>query len=213
VLLSAGCASEATTSPDAVAVAANKGGSGGGSATGTARSGSTQAPTFLSPASGAPSAAGVSVSFYAVQGEDRQATLYYHPLPGAQDSARLLQFRVRPRARMTLPNGARVAEGDSVLITMTVADPVKLIVDFQPSGLRFGTNDPTKLTIRYGEQSRDLNGDGIIDSADARIERSLSIFGQETSTSPWFQVKSLVSTELYEVEAAIFGFTNYVIAY
>ena len=178
------------------------------------RTDSNGLPDFLHPAAGAPSLAQQTVSFYAVQGQDRRVSMWYHADPGALDSARLLEFRVRDKARITRPDGSVLAAGDSILITLTVVDPVQLIVDFQPAGLRFaGDGEPANLKMWYIEQDHDFNSDGVINNTDSAIERSLAIYRRESVNDPWARLVSDVVVRLDEVEAVIRGFTHYAIAY
>ena len=53
-------------------------------------------------------------------------------------------------AQIVLPNGTKLAKGDSVLITMHVIDQTTLATDFQPSGLKFNGKQTAILTMYYG---------------------------------------------------------------
>ena len=169
---------------------------------------------FLNSAPDAPPLAQQTLSFDAVQGQDTEVFMWYHRRPERADSSKLLRFRIRDDAQITLPNGTALAPGQSVRITITVVDPQKLILDFQPTGLRFGNDDePARLNLWYIEQDDDLNDDGVINAADASIERTLAIFRQENAGAPWVRLTSRVVAETDEVEAVLHGFSNYVIAY
>ena len=205
VSLAFGCRSEAPTAID---------NAGSSSALAPRKTGTNESPTFLQPAAGSPSLAELTTSFYAVQGQDRRVTMWYHADPGAADSAKLLEFRVRDKARIVRPDGTSLASGDSILITLTVIDPVKLIVDFQPSGLTFtGDDEPANLKMYYTEQNHDLNGDGVVNQKDTAIERTFAIYRRESVNDPWTRLTSDVVLSLDEVEAVIHGFTHYAIAY
>jgi hypothetical protein len=166
---------------------------------------------FLRPAADAPSFANPVVQFYAKHGETREAFIYYQKRAGRVDSTDFVRFRVRSLAQR--PDGSTFAPGDSILITIRVIDPARLILDFQPSGLRFAANDPADLRIKFVEANHDLDGDGDVDSDDAATERLLSIWRQEAPGLPWLRMTSIVETSLDEVEADVFGFTGYAIAY
>ena len=101
----------------------------------------------------------------------------------------------------------------SVLITVSLIDPVALKLDFQPSGLRFSSHDQAVLKLNFGETLRDLNGDGVIDAADAAIQATFRIWRKESALDPWIPLSSSVSAELNEVQANILGFTGYACAY
>jgi hypothetical protein len=94
-----------------------------------------------------------------------------------------------------------------------VISPTNLIVDFQPSGLKFSAKDPARLKIFFGECGDDLDRDGQVTSNDDAIEQQLSLWRQETPTAPWFKLSSLVVKENSEVDALLSGFTGYAVAY
>lgn len=159
-------------------------------------------PTFLSAAPG--SAPVEPVSFWAKQGEDRTGEIFAIGGGSGGNGDRLVRLRVRKDAQIVLPNGTRLAAGDSVLITMQVVDPVTLSTHFEPAGLVFSGKKAAQLTMWYGRTNA---------SAVPSLEKRLSIFRQESPTEPWTKISSTVARELDEVQANIGGFTNYVIAY
>lgn len=199
--------SSPTASVAPIPAARLSGGSGGGG--GTGGSGPT---TFLTTVSGAPALAQSTLSFYAVQGQDRTAEIFYSS-SGNGGAHRFLRFLVRKGTQIVRPDGTLLANGDSIQITITVVDPTHLVAQFEPSGLHFNGGGSAKLTISYVEVDQDLNHDGVINSLDSAIASTFSIFRQEDATAPWIRVASSVSQGLTEVEATIGGFTNYVIAY
>lgn len=168
---------------------------------------------FLQPASGAPPLAATSVSFYAVRGQDREASLWYHRRPGAPDSSRLVRLRVDRRSLVNAPDGTPLAPGDSVLITLTVVDPARLIVEYQPAGLVFAPRRPAKVTYWYLEADHDFNGDGVVDALDRALERSFGVWGQEQPGDPWNSVPVIRQPLVDQIEGSIPGFTRYAVAY
>jgi hypothetical protein len=168
---------------------------------------------FLRPAPSAPPLATTEVSFWAKRGEDREVRLPYEPLPGASDTAEFLRFRVPSAALDRRPDGTAFAAGDSVLITLRVVDQSRLIVEFEPAGLRFSPADPARLRIEYGEADHDLDGDGLVDDRDATLETQLSMWRQEAPGQLWYRVPGAAAPDLDEVEADILGFTSYALAY
>lgn len=177
------------------------------------QSGANTDPIFLSQAPDAPTLATLSVSFYAVNGEDREAFIWYHASAGEADSSKLVRFRVTRRSLCTRPSGQPIASGDSILITLTVTDVDRQIVKFQPAGLTFCSGRPAKLTMWYEQADHDFDDDGDIDNADAAYERKLNIWRQETAGSPWEKVTTVLSAQADQAEASIGGFTSYVVAY
>lgn len=159
----------------------------------------------------APPFAATTVSFWAVKGQDRRASIYYRKAPNRPDSTEFVRFRVRSRSLLARPDGTPFANGDSVLITLTVADPANLIVDFQPAGLRFSPTRPAELEFRMDECDLDLNHDGVVDLADQLLLASGQIYRQETPSDPWIAVPTLaVGTDFV---GRIDGFTRYLVAY
>lgn len=168
---------------------------------------------FLRPALGAPPIADTMVSFWAKRGEDREVRLRYASRPGSTEMEDFLRFSVPAAALDRRPDGSVFAVGDSVLITVRVVDPVRMVVDFQPSGLRFSAKSPARLRIEYGEADDDIDGDGDVDDRDSSLETQLTIWRQETPGQLWYKMASAVFEDLEEVEADVFGFTGYAIAY
>lgn len=177
------------TAPDASL--AKSGGSGGGSST----------PTFLTATSDA--AASMTTSFYAKQGEDRMGEIFTDGSSGGNGD-RIVRLRVRKDAQIVRPNGTKLAKGDSVLITMRVIDQTTLATDFQPSGLKFNGKQTAILTMYYGHTNA---------ATTPTLESQLAIWVQEVTGGVWKKLSSTVSTTLDEVQSAIPGFSNYVIAY
>ncbi|MCC6790811.1 MAG: hypothetical protein IT336_03950 [Thermomicrobiales bacterium] len=168
---------------------------------------------FLRHAPGAPSFAAVTVSFWAHTKQDRQAELYYRPEPGAIDSTRFVRFRVPKGALKARPDGSAFAARDSILITLTIADTTRLMVDFQPSGLKFNEGKPARLWVSYLEVDPDRNGDGLVDATD-QIQTVLSqIWMREAPGAAWESVKTSVDESAHDYSAKILGFTRYAVAY
>ncbi len=144
---------------------------------------------FLSPNPGAPGLISDTVRFYAVPGQDRSGALYY------TDSTQFLSFDVSPRS---LP------PGDSVLITIAIADSSQLIVGFEPSGLQFVNGHPAELTLSFAHATS---------SVSSANELKLSLWGQENPGENWHKVPSNVDKKAMTVSGRIDGFTVYATAY
>ena len=168
---------------------------------------------LLTVASTSPLLATTTASFWAVKGKNAGVDLWYHARAGQSDSTKFLEFRMGGATLDRRPDGSAIAEGDSVLITLTVVSPTNLIVDFQPSGLKFSTKDPAKLKMFFAACGDDLDRDGQVTSSDDAIEQQLSIWRQESAASPWIKVSSLVVKNNKEIDAELGGFTGYAIAY
>jgi hypothetical protein len=171
-------------------------------------------PRFLRPAPNAPPLAKLSVSFWAVKGKSRDGRIYYRPRPGSTDSSEFLRFIVPSDGLLRRPNGRLFAKDDSVRITITVVDQTNLIANFQPSGLKFNSQDPAELRIWYAETNDDIDRDGDVDQGDQNIETTLRIWKRDSSTAPWVAQSSSVDVTAERVRARVItSFTNYAIAY
>ena len=170
-------------------------------------------PHFLRAAANAPSIANPVIKFYAKKGQRRTIFMFYHARAGRQDSTDLVRFRLREQSLLARPDGTPIRARDSVLITLRLVDPVRLIVDFQPAGLRFNPEDPADLRIRWSETNDDVNRDGVVNSQDTALKQRLKIWRRETSAEPWMRTPSVVSVPDEECELDLTGFTRYAIAY
>ena len=168
---------------------------------------------FLRPAPDAPPLAQTTASFYAVRGENREVRIMYRARPGASDSTEFLRFEVPSQSLLRRPDGTLVAEGDSVLIRLTVSDPDRLIVSFEPTGLLFATDAPARLRMSYAETDDDVNADGVVDALDEELESLFQIWRQEQIGDPFHALASLLDKTRELVSASIGGFTNYAISY
>lgn len=168
---------------------------------------------FLRPAANAPALGERQVQFWAVRGERREVRLMYTKAPGALDSVEFARFRVDDRTLVTAADGSPLASGDSVLITLTIVDSLRLITQFEPAGLTFNPNRPARLWLKYGEADPDLDDDGAVTAADTALVQTLRVWRQEQLGDPWYQVPSAVRLAELEVEADVPGFTRYAVAY
>lgn len=168
---------------------------------------------FLRPALTAPQVANPVVAFYAKKGQDVEAIMWYRKHAGRPDSTEFMRFRLQDNSLLARPDGSAFAPGDSVLITITLADPQRLIIDMQPSGLRFSPVKPAELKLSFEEADEDLNEDGVVNEADGAIVGQFAIWKRERSGDPWLKLGSLVEIGTHEVKAFINGFTGYAIAW
>jgi hypothetical protein len=174
----------------------------------------TATPHFLQAGAGAPKIANPVIRFYAKKGRRETIFMMYHARPGRRDSTDLIRFRLRENSLLARPNGSPIRAGDSVLITLRLVDPVRLIVDFQPAGLRFNPRDPADLRIHWSETNPDVNQDGKVNATDTSLKQKLNIWRRESSTQPWMRTPSLVNVPAQECELeSLTGFTRYAVAY
>jgi hypothetical protein len=166
---------------------------------------------FLRPAPNAPPFAETTVSFIAKRGEDREVRIRYAVAPGQFEE--FVRFRVRPDALLTYPDGRPFRPGDEVEITVRVVDFARLIVEFEPSGLKFSPARPAELTFKYNHTDPDRDGDGDVDGADAQVESLLAIWRRAASDQPWIKLVSAVEIEIDEIKADVTEFSGYAFAY
>ena len=179
----------------------------------------TQAPQFTANTSTHPRRSGAMaltpplsldqnvVSFWAVRGESRSVLINY---ASSIDSA------VHPFLMLTttdpqfVPGVGELALGDSVLVTVTV-DTSKIGVRFEPTGLQFG--EPAQLKVWYNGAGGDLNGDGVVDSTDAKIEAQLlGLWYREADSDPWTKLGATQSLDEKSFSYALPHFCDYDVA-
>jgi hypothetical protein len=170
-------------------------------------------PRLLTASSSYPALATTQVSFWAVKGRNAGADIWYRPRSGQSDSTKFVEFRMGGASLDRRPDGSVIAQGDSVLITLTVSDPTHLIVNYQPSGLQFSATDQPTLKMYYVACGDDLNYDGVVDATDDQIQSQLRIWRQEAPELPWTVMSGSVVKSLKEVDAKLSGFTGYAISY
>jgi hypothetical protein len=153
-----------------------------------------------------------TASFWAVKGESVEQKLYFLDSGGGRGEE-YLSLKLEDESLLTRPDGSAIAEGDSVLITITVEDPALLLFELQPTGLKFSPTRPAELKIRYAHADDDLNEDGEVDEEDDHLETILGIWRQEQPGDPFVRLGSVKVEEEQELEAKLTGFSRYAIAY
>jgi hypothetical protein len=147
-----------------------------------------------------------TAAFWAVRGEERSVQINYLSATG-DTSFPFLQLTITDP--IFVPGQGDLAVGDSVLVTVTI-DPTDIKVSFEPTGLLFG--DQAQLKMSYGGAGGDLNGDGLVDAADADIETQLlGLWYREGAESSWSRIpasqvvsdKSFISALLHFSEYAV----------
>ena len=154
-----------------------------------------------------------TATFWAVKGRSSGVDLWYHARPGATDSVKFIELRVGANSLERRPDGSTIAPGDSVQITVTANDAHHMMVQFQPSGLRFAAADQPTLRMFWVACGDDLNYDGKVDASDDAIVSQLNIWRQETPGARWQRMASAVVKPNKEVNAILSGFTGYAISY
>lgn len=149
-----------------------------------------------------------TAAFWAVRGEQRSVQINYVSATG-DTSWQFLRLTTTDPAYV--PGVGDLAPGDSVLITVTI-DPDTLKVSFEPTGLLFG--DPAQLQISYGGADGDLNGDGVVDAADAYIESQLlGLWYREGADSSWARIPASQSLADKSFVSALPHFSEYAVSW
>jgi hypothetical protein len=163
---------------------------------------------FVRFATDAPKILDTTLTFWAKKGTNSEIRLRY--AGGTED---FLRFEVPGNALDRRPDGSVIAQGDSIQITVMVADLSQLMFEFQPAGLRFSPDHPARLKIEFQHGDDDLDRNGVVDAADIALRTTLGIWRRERPTDPWVQISNALKLELDEADADIFGFTTYALAY
>jgi hypothetical protein len=147
------------------------------------------------------------VSFWAVRGQSRSVEINYKSSIDTLTHPFLLLTTTDPQF---VPGVGALAVGDSVLVTVVV-DTVHIGVSLEPHGLQFGA--PAELKIWYNGAGGDLNGDGVVDSTDARIEATLlGLWYRATPADPWTHLSANQSLDEKSFKYALPHFSDYEIA-
>jgi hypothetical protein len=153
-----------------------------------------------------------TVSFYAKRGEQSEGSISFQDAGGGEGEE-YVRLRIDANSLLALPNGDAILPGDSVLITLSVVDPTEMEFDLQPTGLKFSPADPAELKIHYDHADGDLNDDGVSNSLDDALERTLAIWRQENPGDPFVRLTSTLTIETDEATADLTGFSRYALAY
>lgn len=163
------------------------------------------------PTAAEPEAA--SVSFYAYKNKRSEGRIRLADQPGNGGGNEYLRLTIPKDALLAHPDGTPFASLDSVLITIRVADPARILFELEPSGLRFDPAAMPELRIRYEVADDDLDRNGRHDADDDSIEEHLGIWRQEALEDPFIRLESVVVRNNHEVRARLLGFSRYAIAY
>lgn len=152
------------------------------------------------------------VTFWARANESREGRIYFLDSEGnrGEEYARL---KIDSGSLLARPDGTQFAPEDSILITMSVADPTRVLIHLEPSGLTFRADKPAELRLEYDEADPDYDDDGDVDGADDVAEQQLAIWRQAQPGDPYIRLGSVRFEDLREIEARLTSFSRYAIAY
>jgi hypothetical protein len=161
----------------------------------------------------APPLMATQVSFWAKVGSGGEVHLNYQGDTPSDTGQEFVRLEVPGDALYRKADGGLFQPGDSVYITLSVVDPTQFLFHFEPAGLRFSTEHPARLKVRYFDANHDFNDDGVADSSDDAYEQSLDVWYRMAAGAAWFRVGAVHFEELEELDANIFSFSDYSIAW
>jgi hypothetical protein len=156
-----------------------------------------------------------TASFLFTVGQNGEIRMYYAdttkqpPAPGEE----FLRFDVPGDGFFRKPDGTLFQPGDTVRISITVVDPTKFLFEFQPSGLQFSPEHPAALKVQYAHSNHDYNDDGVVDPADSTIQGQLDIWKNDPPSTLWFKLGSVNIEPFEELDANVFSFSQFAIAW
>lgn len=151
------------------------------------------------------------VSFWATFARDQEIQINYR---AADDSWQpYVWFHVPTGGLSQWPDGRAFAEGDSVLITVTI-DTTSLALRFEPTGLKFSSAAPAQLNVWYTGADPDFDASGAVDGADRYIEQQLlGVWVQEFASAPWTLVTAVQSLLNRSFSANLGHFSDYAVSW
>jgi hypothetical protein len=168
--------------------------------------GNGQQLNILRQAPTAPPLATYQVTFWAYEDKASGAAVNY--VTGEP----FLRFQVQRNGLVAGAGGTQLNRGDSVAITLTI-DPVYFTVDFQPSGVAFGSQAPAVLAISYANADADLNGNGVVDGSDRRLIGQLAIWIRDNKYASWEQLLSKNDMTSQYIAGAVPHFSQFAVSW
>ncbi len=173
-----------------------------------------EAPEVLRQSPSGPPVEPFTVSAWIVRGERHTMRVRYADIPGNTEGSELVRLDFHDETLLLRPDGSRMADGDSILITLAV-DPAQFAVAFAPTGLVFDPERPARFRFRYHYADLDLDGNGIIDEVDEQIR--VSQLGMwlvpEAPYLSWEEITAEHDPESRKFDADLFHFSNYALAW
>lgn len=151
------------------------------------------------------------VSFWARRGENASIEIRYQAAD--QSWQPYAKLTIPPEGLAYRPDGTAFAEGDSILITMSV-DTSLLVVHFEPTGLTFNQNSQADFQFWYTGADPDLDGNGSVDGQDGYIQENLlDIWVQSRADEPWVEVGASHALEYLLFSARLQHFSGYAVSH
>ena len=158
----------------------------------------------------APPLQSMEIPFWIVRGEERVVEIRYTGTDGY--NGKCLRLVIPANAPLRDADGRPIAPGDSIQATIRVIDAGLFLFDLEPAGLVLNPAAPARMEIRYRWMSEDVNGDGVVDGADARARDRFGIWARDPLTQLWSSIEATRLVDIDEIHAPITLFTRYALA-
>lgn len=173
---------------------------------------------ILTQADSAPPLETLRASVWVVRGKKQRIRIRYEADPNVVDPEALVlgfvELEFDKTTLESLPGGAPIADGDSVLVSLTVHSD-SLLLTLEPTGLTFSAAQPARLKFRYHNANPDLDGVNGVDPNDELIRtRLLNVWQQQDGSGEWSPVGNVNhGLESRKFDAPLLHFSNYAIAW
>ena len=160
----------------------------------------------------APPLEAYQVSFWLYRDREASVRINYRPGAGTSVGQPFLWFDVPEEGLEAGGGGSRLARRDSVYVTLTV-DPVRFLVDFEPSGVLFSKRHPALLVLWNENANPDLNGDGVVDDADRALQQHVHFVYRKQRVAQWHSLKALSGRSAPFVWGTLEHFSQYAVSF
>lgn len=150
-------------------------------------------------------------TFWAAKGKNYDVILRFRSTSGTPGD-KILEFKLANNSLLARPDGSPIANGDSVLIEIRPDTTGKMAFTFYPSGLAFDSTAPAQLTMWCNHAAADLNGDGVVNSVDEQLWYEMAVWKRESPTDPWSKQSTTRSSDGFQLQTPVGGFTGFSVA-
>ncbi|HEU4647561.1 MAG TPA: hypothetical protein VFS33_00780 [Gemmatimonadales bacterium] len=159
--------------------------------------------TFLQLKVSSPPLLANSITFAACEGQQAEGQLFFDDGSG-HEGEEFARLKLDSHSLLAHPDGTPFAPGECIDITMS-KDPAStdIMVQLEPSGLKFDSSHPAELRLDYGEA----------EDVDPIVLARVGIWRQEKPSDPFVLIGSAIQTDLLKFRANLTGFSRYALAY
>ena len=175
-------------------------------------SGSSKEVHVLRQSTSAPKLETYQVSFWAFKNKASTVTVNYQARTGQRVGDPYLRFDIPKNGLKAKAGGWPLAKRDSVRMTLTI-DPASFVVDFEPSGVLFSRQSPANLIIWYENANPDLNGDGVVNATDRKLEQQLALWHHAKRAKRWFKLSSKHDSAQPAISTPLYHFSVYAVSW